>query len=196
MIVLLIAALAVIALVAAGASWIAGSRTRARRDRDRDHLDRARRAAAAAQAQAQEERRRADAEASDALTSVIPAIRLPWRNQPPGIAAYDEHPAVPRGDYPAFSATPPFRADEEPDWYPGTGRGPGDRELGGFAGYPGEGGGAPDGAAARAVPAPRPAERHPAAQAAQAEHRAVADRPHRRAAAGSHRGGHAKRRRG
>jgi hypothetical protein len=187
MIVLLIAALAVVALVAAGGSWIAGSRTRARRDRDHDRLDRARRAAAAARTQAEEERRRADVEASDALTSVIPAIKLPWRGQPPGIAAYDEHPAAPRGDYPAFSATPPFRADEEPGWYPGTGRGMADRGPGGFAGYPGEPGGAPDGAAGRAVPAPRPAERHSAAQAAQAEHRAVAD---------SHRGGHAKRRRG
>ena len=75
MIVLLIAALAAAALLAGGVT-IARSRARERQRRDRQH--RARVATAAAEARAEEERRRAALEASDALTSVMPAIRLPW----------------------------------------------------------------------------------------------------------------------
>ena len=183
MIVLLVAALAVVALLAAG-GWIARSRARQRRAR----LDSARRAAAAAEARAEQERRRAAAEASDALTSVIPAIRLPWPTELPGAAAAqgDGYGAF-RGDYPAFSALAPFRPEEEPG-----GGYPGDPQAGYPEQYADELAQAPDRVAGRGVPAPRPAER----TARPAEHSTAADHQRRRAVQGSHRGGHAKRRRG
>jgi hypothetical protein len=121
MIVLLIAALAVAALLAGG-SWIARSRARQRRRRER--LSGARQAAAAAEARAESERRRAAMEASDALTSVIPAIKMPWPTQPPGIGGHGDGYGDFRADYPAFSALAPFPAGEEPAGYAAAGYGP------------------------------------------------------------------------
>ncbi len=111
MVVLLIAALAVVALLAGG-SWIARSRARQRRRRAR--LSGVRQAAAAAEARAESERRRAAMEASDALTSVIPAIKMPWPTQPPGIGGHGDGYGDFRSDYPAFSALTPFPAGKEP----------------------------------------------------------------------------------
>ena len=168
MIVLLIAALAAAALLAGGVT-IARSRARDRQRRDRQH--RTRMAAAAAAARAEEERRRAALEASDALTSVLPAIRLPWPRQPQGPAPHDDLYRSP-DDYPQFPAAVPFQAQEEPERTPAPA-------------YPAE----------RLAPAHPPSE--PAAPAPPlAGRKSPADHPHRRPGHGTHRGGHAKRRPG
>lgn len=169
MIVLLIAALAAAALLAGGVT-IARSRARGRQRRDRQHRARMA-AAAAAAARAEEERRRAALEASDALTSVLPAIRLPWPRQPQGPAPHDDLYPSP-DDYPQFPAAVPFQAREEPERTPAPA-------------YPAE----------RLAPAPPPSEPAPPAPPL-AGHRSPADHPHRRPGHGAHRGGHAKRRPG
>jgi type II secretory pathway pseudopilin PulG len=168
MLVLLIAALAAAALLAGGVT-IARSRAREQQRRDRQH--RARIAAAAAASRAEEERRQAALEASDALTSVLPAIRLPWPRQPQGPGPHDDrYPSF--GDYPQFPAAVPFKAQEEPE----RTRPPS---------YPAE----------RLAPAPPPSE--PAAPAPPLPGRkSPADYPRRRPGHGTHRGGHARRRPG
>jgi type II secretory pathway pseudopilin PulG len=168
MIVLLIAALAAVALLAGGGS-IARSRAREQQRRDRQH--RARMAAAAAASRAEEERRRAALEASDALTSVLPAIRLPWPRQPQGPAPHDDLDSS-LGDYPQFPAAVPFQAQEEPERTPSRA-------------YPAD----------RLAPAPPPSEPAPPAPPL-AGRKSPADHPHRRPGHGTHRGGHARRRPG
>jgi hypothetical protein len=93
MIVLLIAALALVALLVAGRR-IARSRARERERRDRLAARRA-----AAQERAEHQRRRAADDASDALTSVLPAIRLPWPTQQPGMGGYRHGYPDAHGDY-------------------------------------------------------------------------------------------------
>jgi type II secretory pathway pseudopilin PulG len=182
MIVLFIAVLAVAALLLAGG--IAIARPRARERQRRERLDSARLAAAAA-ARAEEERRRAAFEASDALTSVLPAIRLPWLTQPPRAGRPGDGRASPDGDYPQFPAAAPFPAADEPAWYRDENR-------------PAYAAGRPAPPARPAGPAgspPWPGE-YPGSAPRPAEHGAPGDRPRSRAGQGSHRGGHAKRRRG
>ena len=185
MIVLLIAALAIAALLLVGGNRIARSRARERQRRER--LDSARQAAAIAEARAQEERHRASADASDALTSVMPAIKLPWPTQPPGSPRSDGYQAF-DNNYPEFSALAPFHAEEWPADHSAAG------QIG-AAGYPGEYAGPPGHAGERTGPGTRPAE-YAVPNPRAGEHDAQADRPRKRAGQGSHRGGHAKRRRG
>jgi hypothetical protein len=168
MIVLLIAALAAAALLAGGVT-IARSRARERQRHDRQH--RARVATAAAEARAEEERRRATLEASDALTSVMPAIRLPWPKQPQEPAPHDDgYPSL--RDWPRFPAAVPFQAREEP-----------------------ERASAPTRPAEQLAPAPPPPG-WTAPAAPRTERGAPADHPRRRPGHGAHRGGHAKGRHG
>jgi len=225
MIVLLIAVLAIAALLAGGAAIV---RSHARERRRREQLHRTRLAAvAAAESRAQEERHQAALEASDALTSVLPAIRLPWARHPLDDAPdHESYPSF--SDYPGFPVAAPFQAQEEPAWfrdekpapYAGADYGPdeqaeypADYPAGSAApGYP-AGSLAPDYPVGRTTPG-YPAERgvptgyladgaapghwpsEPAASATHgAERSGPADRPHRRTGSGSHRGGHAKRRR-
>ena len=209
MFLLLIAAIAVIALVAAAVIM-----TRARARGRRDQLARQTAAAQARAARAEAQRRRVLDDADDELTSVIPAIRLPWPTQfsgprEPGYRELD-------GDYPQFSSVAPFQgapADAAPrfleeapgaPWRP-AGRGQADRredgrlipparpEPAGPAQYP-----APPAWNDRPLPVPVPdARMAPAAVPAElAEHAAAMERARRRPTHGSHRGGHARRRRG
>lgn len=230
MFLLLIAAIAGIALVAAA---VMITRTRARDRRDR--LDRLARQNAAAQAraaaQAEAQRRRALDNEDDLLTSVLPAIRMPWQTQlsaprEPGYPDLD-------GGYPQFSALAPFQAapvdaaPAEAPWPPAeaprspaeapwahaippaeppAGRGrPGHWDDGQFGlplrrepedpdRYPA----APAAWDERPRPVPAPDGRMaPAAVPAEhAEHATMAERARRRSTHGSHRGGHARRRRG
>ena len=227
--------------------------------------------AQAARARAeQEQRRSATYNEDDALTSVMPAIKLPWSSASPladrrddgysgfGGTGYNPHTVFTDGypqpssggngyqnrdragsyadldaDYPAFSALTPFQADEDParpapapDHRPAAGHRP-------AAQYPGSQPGMPDEVAGnggrfgefrnppaypverfglghrpgdQAMPGPRPGDydiprSRPAERLAPAarpgeQHDNVADRAHRRAGQGSHRAGHAKRRRG
>jgi type II secretory pathway pseudopilin PulG len=216
MIVLLIAALAIVALLAGGIA-IARSHAREQQRGERLHVARL---TAAAESRAEEDRRRAALEASDAITSVLPAIRLPWPRQPQGLAAHDDgYPSF--GDAPRFPAATPFQARDQSAWYrdePADGLAAGGHQANPEeerpAGYPADRTARPAYPAERAapgypadrdepgswpdeplrpvsrpdeqmVPAPRPAG-----------HSAPADCPPRRVAPGSHRGGHAKRRRG
>ena len=187
MIVLLIAALAIAALLAGG---ITIARSHAREQERRDRLHRGRLAAAAAESRA-EERRRAALAASDALTSVLPAIRLPWTGQPQGSVPDDGSPSF--SDYPRFPAAVPFQAQDQSASY-------GDEMTGGYA---------PAGLGAngqRERVSGRPAEHpgppaFPVQRASSAAHPAgpvpgPAERTQRRTGPGTHRGGHAKRRRG
>jgi hypothetical protein len=109
MILLLIAAIAAIALLAALGLKV----TRAHARQRREELASARRAAEAshlaaeAAARAEDERRQAWADA-DALTSVIPAIRMPWPTQLPGSQSHG-YPDL-DGEYPGFSTRTPFGA--------------------------------------------------------------------------------------
>lgn len=205
MIALLIVALAVVAVAAVfGVKMISSSRGRKRQEA----LARARRAAAAADARKAEEQRRAWAAMAgdDELTSVMPAIKLPWPTQttledPRGYPDLDrDYPDFDRsvaafepGDYPAFARPPqPWPEAEEP-W---SGPDPaGEPALGSeeyilpptrSPEYPSRGGD-------HIVPPPRSVE-YPV-RGGDYPVRA-ADRAHRRVGQGSHRGGHAKRRRG
>src|SRR5579875_2620983 len=109
MILLLIAAIAAIALLV----FLGLKRPRARARQRSEELAGARRAAAAAAeartvARDEDDRRRNWADA-DALTSVIPAIRLPWPTQLPGSPG-NGYPDL-DGEYPAFSQQTPFGAE-------------------------------------------------------------------------------------
>ena len=191
MIVLLIAALAIAALLTGG---ITIARSHAREQERRDRLHRGRLAAAAAESRA-EERRQAALAASDALTSVLPAIRLPWTGQPQGSVPDDGSPSF--SDYPRVPAAVPFQAQDQPASY-------GDEMNGGYApaglgangqaerasGRPAEHPGSPAFPVQRASSAAHPAEPVPGPVPGPAE------RTHRRTGPGSHRGGHAKRRHG
>ena len=191
MIVLLIAALAIAALLAGG---ITIARSHAREQERRDRLHRGRLAAAAAESRA-EERRQAALAASDALTSVLPAIRPPWTGQPQGSVPDDGSPSF--SDYPRFPVAVPFQAQDRP----ASQR---DEMTGGYA----PAGPGADGQAER--PSGRPAEHpgppaFPAGRTSSAAHPAEAvpepvpgpaERPHRRPGPGSHRSSHVKRRRG
>jgi hypothetical protein len=209
MFVLLIVAIAGIALVAT---------VMITRRHARDRRDRLARQTAAAQAraeaqaravQAREQRRRALAGADDELTSVIPAIRMPWPKQ---LSAPREQ-ASPDldGEYPQFSTLAPFQATPADAPWPPAGRGrPGPWEDGRLVPPRPE-------PAEPAGPAPYPAD--PAAPAAwgerlrpappqdgcmaptavpteYAEYTAAVPRARRRPTHGTHRGGHARRRRG
>ena len=188
MIVLLIAALAIAALLAVGIT-IARSHAREQERRDRLHRNRL---AAAAESRAEEERRQAALAASDALTSVLPAIRLPWTGQPQG-SVPDDGGSPSFSDYPRFPAAVPFQAQDESGWHRDemTGRyaaaglganGQAERSSGRPAEHPG-----PPALQVQRASAPgHPAEPVPA----------PAEHSHRRAGPGSHRGGHAKRRHG
>ena len=188
MLVLLIAALAAAALLAGGVT-IARSRARERQRRDRQH--RARMAAAAAASRVEQERRRAALEASDALTSVLPAIRLPWPRQPLGSAPHDDRdPAL--GEYPQFPAAVPFQAQEEPERTPAPAY---PAEQLAPAPPPSEPGAAAPPPSGWRAPAPPPSE-WTAPASPLAGRTAPADHPHRRPGHGAHRGGHAKRRPG
>jgi len=240
MFVLLIAAIAVIALVAA-IVMITRTRARGRQDQMMARQTAAAQARAAAQAEEQRRRRRALDDEDNQLTSVIPAIRLPWPTQlsaprEPGYRDLD-------GEYPQFSTVTPFHgapADEppaQPPWPPAE---PIARPIGGPIG----GRGQPDRREnGQLVPPPRPQpaardqypaarDQYPAARdeypagpdqyppvpaiwderlrpapgqearmapasvpAEHAEHAAALERARRRPTHGSHRGGHARRRR-
>lgn len=206
MFLLLIAAIAGIAVVVA-AVMITRTRARGRRDQQA-RQDAAAQARAAAQAE--EQRRRAWDNEDDLLTSVLPAIRLPWQTQmsaprEPGYHDLD-------GEYPQFSTLTPFQASPveavpaEPPWRPAAppavGDQPSRREDGqyGLPLRPAPADPAPSPAAPAAWderPRPAPAQDGRMAPAAvPAEHAAAAERPRRRPTHGSHRGGHARRRRG
>ena len=216
MILLLIAALAVVALLAGG---IAITRSHTREQQRHERL-RTARLAAAAESRVREDRRRAALEASDAITSVLPAIRLPSLRQPQGLAADDDgYPSF--GDYPRFPAETPFQAQDQSAWYrdeqagrPAAGGHEANPEEERSSGYPGERTARPAYPAEREAPAYpadpavrgswpdeplQPASR-PAEQMVPAPRpggrSAPADCPPRRVGPGSHRGGHAKRRRG
>jgi hypothetical protein len=169
MIVLLIAALAIAALLAGGIT-IARSHAREQERRDRTHRDRL--AAAVAESRAEEERRQAALAASDALTSVLPAIRPPWTGQPQG-SVPDGGGSPSLSDYPRFPAAVPFQAQDQPALHR-------DEMTGTHA---------PAGLGANGQ-----AERSSGHAAEPVS--AQAERAHRRPGPGSHRGGHAKRRRG
>ena len=219
MIVLLIAVLAIAGLLTAGV-MIVRSHAHERQRQRRDDLRRSRLAAvAAAESRAEEERHQAAIEASDAITSVLPAIRLPWTRHPLEAARDDAgYPSF--GDYPGFPAPVPFQARREPAWYrdeiPASYAGA-DHGAGGEAeypaGYPAErsapghpaGRTAPGYPAERGAPAGHPAEgtapglwpnEPPRPATGLAEPSGPADRAHRRAGTGGRRGGHAKRHRG
>jgi type II secretory pathway pseudopilin PulG len=206
MIALLIVAFAVVAVAAVlGATMISRSRGRKRRE----ELARARQAAAERARQQQEARRAWVAAGDDDLTSVMPAIKLPWPTQtalddPRGYPELDpEYPDFDRSviafepDYPwtpqpqpqalAAHAAPPPRA-EAPPWPDAV---PRDEEYivppARAAEYPSRSGGD------HIIPPPRPVE-YPS-RGGEYPVRA-SDRAHRRVGQGSHRGGHAKRRRG
>jgi hypothetical protein len=226
MILLLIVAVAAIALVVVFGLKITRTRSRQRQER----LVSSRRAAAAAEAQAatrsREQRRRDWDDADDALTSVLPAIKLPWPTQLPG-AASNGHPDL-DGEYPGFSALTPFDAapyrdvppydagaydsgaydsgEPEPEHFdqipPGAERGPFDPVVPGQRPEeyrlprrgPGQRPAQPAPAEDFMIPYPRSDEPVPAA--IPGEHGTAAERARKRANAhGSHRGGHAKRRR-
>jgi type II secretory pathway pseudopilin PulG len=104
MILLLIVAVAAIALVVMFSLKMTRTRSRQRQER----LAKERRAAAAAEARSRAQRRRGWDDADDALTSVIPAIKLPWPTQLPGTAG-NGYPDL-DGEYPGFSALTPFDA--------------------------------------------------------------------------------------
>lgn len=216
MFLLLIAAIAGIALVAA-AVMITRTRARGRRE-EQARQDAAARARAAARAE--DQRRRALDNEDDQLTSVLPAIRLPWPTQfsaprEPGYPDLD-------GEYPQFSTLAPFQASPadaapaearwppadpvpaEPPWPPAA--------PPAWSGQPGQQDsqfGLPP-RQAPADPAPYPAapawDERPGPAPAQdgrmapaavpAEYAAAAERARRRPTHGSHRGGHARRRRG
>jgi type II secretory pathway pseudopilin PulG len=229
MFVLLIAAIAVIALVAA-VMMITRTRARGRQDQMRARQAAAAQARAAAQAEEHRRRRALDDE-DNLLTSVIPAIRLPWPTQlsaprEPGYQDLD-------GEYPQFSTVTPFHtgpADEPPARPPWPPAEPVAEPVGG----PIDGYGQPDRrengqlvppprwqpAAAEQYPAdpdeyPVDPDQYPAAPAiwderlrpapgrdarmtpapVPAEHAAALERARRRPTHGSHRGGHARRRR-
>jgi hypothetical protein len=189
MIVLLIAVLAIAALLAGGAVIV---RSHARERQRHEHLRRTRQAAAAAAAsRAEEERHRAALEASDAITSVLPAIRLPRARHPlEGGRNDDGYPSF--GDYPGFPAAVPFQARQEPVWYRDEEPAPyagADGGTNGQAEYPA---GYPADGTAPGHPAGHSAPGHPAEHSAPGH---PAERTHRRAGPGSHRGGHAKRHR-
>lgn len=185
MIVLLIAALAIAALLAGG---ITIARSHAREQERRDRLYRAELAAAAAESRAEEERRQAALAASDALTSVLPAIRPPRTGQPLE-SVPDDGGSPSLSDYPRFPAAVPFQAQDESAWHRDEMRGryaPAGLGANGQAERPGEHP-APPAFPVQSAPAPaHPAEPVPV----------PAERSHRRTGSGSHRGGHAKRRRG
>jgi hypothetical protein len=205
MFLLLIGAIAGIALVAAAVLAI---RARGRGHRDRlARQDAATRARARAAARAEAQRRRAQDDADDELTSVIPAIRLPWPTQ---LSAPREHGSPDLdGEYPQFSTLTPFpaapvgAAPAEAPWYRAAR--PDDAQM------------VPPPRPAPAVPAPYPAAPLPpaawgerplpvpaqdarmapaAVPAEHAEHADAVERARRRPTHGSHRGGHARRRRG
>jgi type II secretory pathway pseudopilin PulG len=190
MIALLIVALAVLALAAVLGVTIFRSRERKRQE------ERARsRRAAATQARKAEEARRAWASGNDdELTSVMPAIKLPWPTQTAMEDPPRGYPELER-DYPDFDRNV---AAFEPDWLetafrpeeaPAAPERPRDEDYivppARAASLGGE----------HILPPPRPAE-YPA-RGAEYPVRA-GDRAHRRGVGqGSHRsGGHAKRRRG
>ena len=189
MIVLLIAALAIAALLAGG---ITIARSHAREQERRDRLNRDRLAAAAAESRAEEERRQAAVAASDALTSVLPAIRLPWTGQPQE-SAPDDGGSPSFSDYPRFPAAVPFQAQDEPAWHR-------DEMSGGYAAAGLGANGQPERSAGHPAEHPGPmafpVQRAPASAHPAEPVPAPAEHSHRRAAPGSHRGGHAKRRRG
>jgi hypothetical protein len=176
MIVLLIAVLTVLALLP-GAVAVVRRQTRRRQER----LASTRRATAAAQARAQA-RARAQAQAraetarrhfpenpDDALTSVIPAIKLPWPTHlapPPRDGGYR---GPGREDAAWFSPAPP--ADPGPPWERGQAP-PWERE-----------------------PEP-PWDPAPAWEPVAGEEHDPAARAHRHAAHGNHHGAHARHRRG
>ena len=207
MFVLLIAAIAVIALVAAVVLMITRTRARDRQDQQARQTAAAQARAAAA---AQERRRRVLPDTDDELTSVIPAIRLPWATQfpaprEPGYRDLD-------GEYPQFSALTPFQADAapgEPPWpaaaRPGWASQPGPRDDGRPLPpprpQPGDQGSYPAAPSAwdehpRPVPAPDARVTPAGVPAEHAEYAAALERARRRPTHGSHRGGHARRRRG
>jgi hypothetical protein len=227
MFLLLIAAIAAIALAAAMVTV-----TRARGRGRQDQLARQSAAVQArAAARAEDQRRRAMHNADDELTSVIPAIRLPWPTQfaarEPGYRDLD-------GEYPQFSSLSPFQtapadaAAAEAPWPPAA-RGQQDQwddarpdrwddarpdrwddarpdrwddgqlvppprpEPAGPAQYPATP--AWD-ERSRPVPAADPRMAPAAVPAEHAEYAAAVERSRRRPTHGSHRGGHARRRRG
>jgi type II secretory pathway pseudopilin PulG len=207
MIALLIVALAVLAMAAVLGVKMT-SRTRARKRQE--ELAAAQRAAEARRA---EEQRKAwvAMQGDDELTSVMPAIKLPWPTQtvledPRGYPdldrdyPFDRTPATFEPDYPVFPEAHPFAAEE--DSWPGGGlpraevaaAGPRDEDYPAeeyivpparSAEYPSRGGD-------HIVP-PQHSVEYPA-RGGEYPVRA-SDRAHRRVGQGSHRGGHAKRRR-
>jgi hypothetical protein len=205
MFLLLIGAIAGIVLVAAAVMAIR-ARGRGRRDR-LDRQNTATQARAWAAAQADEQRRRAHDDADDELTSVIPAIRLPWPTQltAPRVNGSPDL----DGEYPQFSTLTPFpaapanAAPAEASWFRPARRDdaqmvpPPRPEPAAPAPYPAT---PPPPAAWGERPLPVPAQdgrMAPAAVPAEhAEHAAAVERARRRPAHGSHRGGHARRRRG
>jgi hypothetical protein len=207
MFLLLIGAIAGIALVTA-AVMVVRVRSRGRRDRlARQNAAAQAQARARAAAQAEQQRRRAQDDPDDELTSVIPAIRLPWPTQ---LSAPREH-GFPDldGEYPQFSALSPFHASPagpapaEAPWYRPARRDdaqtvpPPRPEAAAPPPYPAT---PPPPAAWTERPLPVPAQdgrMAPAAVPAEhAEHTAAVERARRRPTHGSHRGGHARRRRG
>lgn len=224
MIVLLIAALAIAALLAGGAV-IVRSHARERERQRREDVRRTRLAAVvAAESRAEEARHRAALEASDAITSVLPAIRLPPARHPlDGVRDDDSYPSL--RDYPGFPAAVPFQARQEPAWYRderpapyadadhganGQSEYPADRAAPGHPaertgpGYP-AGRGTPGYPAELSTPAGHPADgtapgrwpnEPPGPATGLAEPSTPTDHPRRRAGPGSHRGGHTKRHRG
>ena len=136
-------------VVAAAAVYLAAKITRSRAHDREERLARSQQAAAVARARAAEKQRQIWDDSGDELTSVMPAIKLPWPTQAPvedprgypdlgqDYPAFDTAPP-PRPvfdaagqDYPEFAALSPFRADDGPAEDPGYQSG-----LAGLVGQP------------------------------------------------------------
>jgi hypothetical protein len=137
MIALLVVAIAAVAVLAYAGNRMARSRARQRREHERRERlahDARMAAAQAAAARVQDDRRRPDRlDEDDALTSVMPAIKLPWPTTPPLIERHGP-------SYPAFGSSTRFQDFDRDAAYPAFDGGDGQAGYSGDrdfdAGYP------------------------------------------------------------